>query len=180
MPMPVEVRHSARRTRTISWQIIDGRIVIQMPQAMSAEDQARWIAEITQRAEARLKRAERATDADLLARARALARAYLDNAPVRSAVWMRAETRWGSCTPDTGAIRLNERLAAFPDWVLDYVIVHELAHLYEANHSSRFWALVDRYPYAERARGFLLGVQHATNWRPDDEMAPPVAPTPTT
>ena len=64
-------------------------------------------------------------------------------------------TRWGSCTPATGAIRLSSSLAAFPEWVIDYVIVHELAHLREPGHSPAFWALVERYPKAERARGYL-------------------------
>jgi predicted metal-dependent hydrolase len=65
-------------------------------------------------------------------------------------------TRWGSCTPVDRSIRLSSRLAAFPAWVLDYVIVHELAHLVEFRHNARFHALVARYPKTERAIGFLI------------------------
>ena len=65
--------------------------------------------------------------------------------------------RWGSCTPSTGVIRLSDRLQAMPSWVVDYVLVHELAHLVEAAHSPAFWRLVRGYPEAERARGYLEG-----------------------
>lgn len=54
-------------------------------------------------------------------------------------------------------IRLSHRLQVMPSWVVDYVLVHELAHLAEPTHSSRFWRLVDRYPDAARARGYLEG-----------------------
>ena len=64
--------------------------------------------------------------------------------------------RWGSCTPADGTIRISARLASEPGWVLDYVIVHELAHLVVAGHNRRFWALVRRYPRSERARGWLM------------------------
>jgi len=64
--------------------------------------------------------------------------------------------RYGSCTPVDGTIRISDWLANMPDWVLDYVIVHELVHLIEPSHNARFWALVARYPRAERARGFLI------------------------
>jgi glycosidase len=65
-------------------------------------------------------------------------------------------TRWGSCTTTTGHIRISTRLAAFPDWVIDYVIVHELAHLEVAGHGPDFWRLAHRYPKAERAIGYLI------------------------
>lgn len=52
-----------------------------------------------------------------------------------------AGTRWGSCTAQ-GAIRLHWRLMQAPLPVLDYVVIHELCHLVELNHSPRFWALV--------------------------------------
>ena len=64
--------------------------------------------------------------------------------------------RWGSCTPSTGEIRISTRLAAFPDWVIDYVIVHELAHIEVGGHDDEFWRLVNRYPRAERAIGYLI------------------------
>ena len=67
--------------------------------------------------------------------------------------------RFGSCSPATGNVRISERLANAPDFVLDYVIVHELAHLLEPNHSRAFWELVYRYDKAERARGYLLALQ---------------------
>ncbi len=77
--------------------------------------------------------------------------------PPRSVVWAENQAeRWGSCTPDARSIRVSSRLAAFPVWVLDYVIVHELAHLVEPNHGPAFHDLVARYPLAERARGFLI------------------------
>jgi predicted metal-dependent hydrolase len=66
--------------------------------------------------------------------------------------------RFGSCTPANGHIRLSLRVGSLPDWVRDYVIVHELAHLVEANHSDRFWRLVGAYPLTERARGYLMAV----------------------
>jgi len=51
-------------------------------------------------------------------------------------------TRWGSCTAKTRRIRLNSALCRAPRECLEYVIVHELAHIREANHSPRFWAIV--------------------------------------
>lgn len=71
------------------------------------------------------------------------------------------DRRWGSCTPATGAVRVSDRLAGMPDRVLDYVLIHELAHLQVPDHSPAFHALVDRYPHTDWARGFLDGVHHA-------------------
>ncbi len=107
----------------------------------------------------------RPTDVGLLSRAQALSARYLDGAAVPSSVrWVdNQQGRWGSCTPADGSIRLSRRLLGMPGWVLDYVIVHELAHLIVADHGPGFWRLVAGYPKTERAKGYLEGVAHAAH-----------------
>ncbi len=55
------------------------------------------------------------------------------------------KSRWGTCQPSTGTIRLNSELAKKPRECLEYVVVHELAHLIEASHGPRFVAVMDRH-----------------------------------
>lgn len=77
---------------------------------------------------------------------------------VRASSWqLRAmSTRWGSCTPATGRIRVNVRLAAYPPTCLDYVVAHELTHLLEPSHNARFHELLARaYPDERAARALL-------------------------
>ena len=99
-------------------------------------------------------------DADLERRARELNRQYFGGKlRWKSVRWVSNQnTRNGSCTPSQGTIRISHRLAKMPAFVRDYVLVHELAHLVEANHGPRFWKLVNRYPRTERARGYLMAV----------------------
>ena len=66
--------------------------------------------------------------------------------------------RWGSCTPEDGTSACRRVSRPIPPWVLDYVLVHELAHLLVDSHGPEHDELVDRYPLAERARGFLMAV----------------------
>ncbi len=132
---------------------------IECPAAMGTRDEADWRQRIVDRVKVRLARLSRIDDTALNARARALARVHFGrDLPLTSAAWSdRQNHRWGSCTSQTGAIRLSARLRTLPSWVVDYVLVHELAHLVVPDHSARFWELVKRYPLAERARGFLAG-----------------------
>ncbi len=96
-------------------------------------------------------------------RAEAARRIQLAIAPHAEALGVRpravrlkdTQTRWGSCAPD-GTIAFSWRLVMAPDWVLDYVVAHELAHLRELNHSPRFWALVEaRTPHRDAATAWL-------------------------
>jgi predicted metal-dependent hydrolase len=132
--------------------LVGQTLEIRLPAWMSAAEEAHWVAEWTRR----FRRKITADRFDLQERATTLARRY-DLPQPASVRWVDGmHTRWGSCTPSTGAIRLSTALAAYPDWVVDYVVVHELAHLREVGHTPAFWRLVARYPMAERARGYLI------------------------
>ena len=68
----------------------------------------------------------------------------------------RMKTRWGSCTPKTGTIRISSALAAYPPACLDYVVAHELTHLLEPSHNERFHALLDRFCPENRTLAAIL------------------------
>jgi hypothetical protein len=78
-------------------------------------------------------------------------------------------TRWASCTPTDRTIRVSERLRDVPSWVLDYVLVHELAHLQEPGHGTEFWSLVRKYPRTDRAMGYLEGLSAAAGWSIEED-----------
>ncbi|HEY4615747.1 MAG TPA: M48 family metallopeptidase [Citricoccus sp.] len=160
---PVRLVRSARRTRTISAAWRQGRLQVSVPMGLDAQEEHEWARKMIRKVAARQPEGP-SSDADLLARARTLARRYLDGAVTpHEVVWSsRQQRRWGSCTPATGRIRLSSELATMPGWVLDAVIVHELAHLEHANHTPAFHALADRYPRQREAMAFLAGVSFAS------------------
>lgn len=162
MSHEVEVRRSRRRTRTVSAYRRDGKVVVMIPDRFSAAEEAEWVTTMLQRLD-RSEARRRRTDDQLMRRSRDLARDYLHGRVMPASVrWVdNMTTRWGSCTTTTREIRLSERLQPMPSWVVDYVLLHELAHLIEPSHNKRFWHWVDRYPQAERAKGYLEGVAHA-------------------
>jgi predicted metal-dependent hydrolase len=175
----VEVRRSARRRRTVS-AYRDGDVtVVLIPARFSKAEERRWVAEMVARLqarEARRQRGPRRSDDALLARARQLSTSVLDGAARPTSVrWVsNMASRWGSCTPSDGTIRVSARLRDMPGWVLDYVLVHELAHLLVPGHGADFWELVGRYPRSERARGYLEGVAAAAHLdRSDEDGTPP-------
>jgi predicted metal-dependent hydrolase len=153
----VEVRRSPRRKKTISAEIAGDTLIISIPERLSRADEQEWVARMAGRMSERRRRDRLNDGASLAGRAAELADRYLVGVRPRSIEWTATtKSRWGWCSPEDGDIRLSLALAAYPGWVRDYVIVHELAHLSVADHSERFWKLVERYPLAERARGFLI------------------------
>lgn len=151
-PFSVNVIRSARRKRTVGAQLNAGVLTVTVPSWMSGAETEMWVAKMS----ASFQRKMSADRIDLTVRATTLARRYELPRP-RDIRWADdMVSRWGSCTTTTGHIRVSNRLAAFPDWVIDYVIVHELAHLEVSGHGADFWHLAHRYPKAERAIGYLI------------------------
>lgn len=158
----VEVRRSARRRSTVSARVEADRIIILLPAHLSAAAEQQWVDKMVQRL-ADKRTTPAGSDAELAARAVQVASRYLDAAAGHelrptSVSWVtNMDHRWASCSTDSGAIRVSHRVQAMPDWVLDYVLAHELVHLVEPNHGRRFRQLLANYPSAERAEGFLEG-----------------------
>lgn len=159
--MPVRVIRSNKRKKSSAARVVDGVIEVRIPGWMSAAEETEAVATLTRRIER--KRAVRDADIDLVDRGRKLSKAY--ELPMATDIrWATNQnTRWGSCTGDDATIRISSRLAKVPDWVLDYVLLHELTHLVEMNHGPEFHRLMDRYPRGERAEGFLdaMALGHA-------------------
>ena len=154
-PLPVEIIRSSKRRKTVSARIVDGRIVVRMPHGMTTAQEEEYVASLV----ARLERQHTAARIDLAERAATLARRYDLPRPRSIRFVSNQEQRWGSCTPSTGEIRISDRISGFPGWVVDAVVVHELAHLVHLHHTPQFWALANRYPKTERAYGFLIAKQ---------------------
>ncbi|MFB9620767.1 M48 metallopeptidase family protein [Brooklawnia cerclae] len=158
----VEVRRSARRRKTVSARVEGDTAVLLLPDGMSRADEQRWVTTMVARLASRRHRAP-GSDDELAARAAIVARRHLEPAVGQalrptSVRWVTTmNQRWASCSTDAGTIRVSHRLQQMPDWVLDYVLAHELVHLLVPDHGPRFQELLAHYPQAERARGYLEG-----------------------
>lgn len=162
MTLRVEIIRSTRRRRTAQARVVDGVLEVRVPAGLPAHEEDRLVKGFV----TRFERTRMAGPIDVEARARTLARRLDLPLPAKVSWVGNQRARWGSCSIRSREIRVSDRLSAFPDWVLDYVLVHELAHLAVADHSPAFWALVERYEKAERARGFLM----AKGLETDDEL----------
>lgn len=168
----IEVRRSRRRRRTVSAYREGGRTIVLIPSRFSADEERTWVEAMMRKLAAGDKR-RRPSDQQLLERATDLSRRYLGGlaTPVSIAWVTNQSSRWGSCTPAEGTIRISVRVKGMPSWVLDYVILHELTHLLQPGHGPEFWSMLESYPRTERARGYLDGVAATTRLQsPDHEI----------
>jgi predicted metal-dependent hydrolase len=179
---PVVVRRSARRRRTVAAFWEDGNAVVAIPAHFTKAQENEWVRRMLDKLKRQGERGAQgagrrrpASDAALAAHAAELSSRYLGGRAAPTSVrWVsNQKSRWGSATPADGTIRLSDKLRAMPQWVIDYVLLHELAHLLVAAHNAAFWRLLEAYPETQRAKAFLEGVAFATSrgLGPDEEGA---------
>lgn len=167
----IEVRRSPRRRKTARAYLDGGRYVVEVPAHLDGRDLDDTVTRLVARLD---RRRGDLGDDDLMLRARNLAALHLEptiggGIPEFTIRWVtNQQHRWGSCTPRTGAIRISDRVRVMPDYVRDYIIVHELIHLVEPGHGPGFQALLAGYPEGDRARAFLDGYAAGAAWEPAD------------
>jgi predicted metal-dependent hydrolase len=156
----VKVIRSKRRKKTVEARLKSGTLVVRAPATISESELNPLIEKLKAKVSKKLGRQQKESDATLEARARALNQRYFEGKLSWQSIRYvtNQNKRYGSCTPSLGSLRISHRVAHLPAWVRDYIIVHELAHLVQPNHSPAFWDLVNRYPRAERARGYLMAI----------------------
>src|SRR5204863_8147381 len=129
----IELVGGTRRRNHVEPAWVGDRLRVSYPSGMTLADAREAAEELAERMRRRIDPAR----IDVATRARRLAREYGLPRP-KKVQWSGHQLqRWGSCTPEDATIRVSSRLAAFPSWVLDYVLVHELAHLRVENHGAQ-------------------------------------------
>jgi hypothetical protein len=164
----VEVRASAKRKKTGTAHWSGSRIVVQIPARLRGRERARFVDELVERLLTQRPQ-NAAGDASLEERARVLAELYLDGVEAASVRWVANQRRrWASCSPASREIRVSSRLRQCPEWVIDAVLVHELAHLIEADHSAAFYDLANRHARQAECALFLDGFALGLGLRIED------------
>ncbi len=162
--MDVKIIRSQRRKKTISAREVDGVIHLYLPAALSREKEFKYVQWAKKRFEARRRKrelTENNADEVLEQRAREFNRRYFGGELSWTRISYTTEQNartFGICNTRNRTIRVSDRLLKMPQFVHDYVVVHELAHLKVPRHGPDFWRLVNRYPKTERARGYLMAI----------------------
>ena len=157
---PVLVRRSSRRWKTVSARWEGGVMCLAVPATLSDKQVESWARKMRKRLGSKPSAAR--SDEALMRRAEEISREVFDGRGVPSSIrWVTNQRmRWGSATLSTGAVRISHLLEQMPQWVIDYVIGHEMAHLIvpDDGHGKRFKALESKIPRAAEAKAFLDGV----------------------
>jgi predicted metal-dependent hydrolase len=156
----IRVIRSSRRKKSIGAYREQGAIVISVPARLSNSKVSAVIPELVEKILTKEAK-ERLTDSQLHERSLYLLAKYLPEfttAPA-SVTWRPMSERWGSCTTVDRTIRISDRLNGAPEYVVDYLLVHELIHLEIADHGPGFEGLLARFEASERASAYLEGYE---------------------
>jgi hypothetical protein len=156
----LEIRVSTRRVKSANAYWRTGVLVISLPAHLSVQQRQDFIDNLVERMMNK-RRVHHGSDETLLARAMELAPKFIGEVRPTSVRFVTNQrNRWGSCSYDTGEIRITDRLKGAPHYVLDVVLIHELCHLVEPNHSEAFQALLVGMERRSEAEAFLAGIEH--------------------
>ncbi len=162
-PIAVEIVRDGRLRTRVHWEWHGNQVCIRAPRRVPQRELDRLVAEIVEEVKRRRAQVRARADTDLETLARRINKRYFGGQITWHSIrWVsNMRKRLGSCTvggPTDGDIRISDRVRDWPDWVVDYIVAHELTHRKYPNHSKEFWAYLSQYPKAERARGFILGL----------------------
>jgi predicted metal-dependent hydrolase len=173
-PIAVEIVRDGRLRSRVHWEWSGDHVRVRAPRRVPQRELDRLVAEIVEDVKRRRAQVRARADQDLETLARRINKQYFGSEITWHSIrWVgNMRKRLGSCTnggPTDGDIRISNQIKGWPDWVVEYVVAHELAHRKHSNHNNEFWAYVAKYPRTERARGFLLGIafqlgQDAEEW----------------
>jgi len=158
--MHIKILRSKKRRRTVSARMVKDILIVRAPESMPEGRLQKIVAEFKARIERKQLKEELNKRENLAQRAKEFNLRYFENKlTIGSIEYVASQnSKFGCCNYRTGRIRISHRVSTMPQWVRDYVIIHELAHLAVPDHSRAFWDIVGRYKLAERARGYLIGV----------------------
>ncbi|MBN1564788.1 MAG: M48 family metallopeptidase [Anaerolineae bacterium] len=170
--LTVEATKDNRLRKSIRWTLKQETIQVRFPAHISTAELDRLLEDIIDRVRKQRARARQQNDDDLEQRAQAINTRYFQSELQWHTIrWVgNMKRRLGSCTEGgttDGDIRISDRIKHWPDYVIDYIVAHELAHRKYPNHSRAFWDYVARYPHTERARGFIDGIAFAEGDDPE-------------
>ncbi|MDD5281860.1 MAG: M48 family metallopeptidase [Candidatus Omnitrophica bacterium] len=154
----VKILRSKKRRRSVSCRLVRGILVVRAPENMPDIRLQEVIAELKSRIERKYLKEQLNKNENLAFKAEEFNKRYFENKlKVNSIEYVTGQkSRFGCCNFRTGSIRISHRISSMPQWVRDYVIIHEMAHLAVPDHSRAFWDIVNRYKLAERAKGYLI------------------------
>ncbi len=154
----IKILRSKRRKRTISARLSKNILIVQAPESIPEGRLRKVIDEFKTKIERKKLKEELNERENLAQKAKEFNVRYFENKlKIHSIEYVtNQDSKFGCCNYRTGCIRISHRVSAMPQWVRDYVIIHELAHLVVPDHSQAFWDIVNCYKLAERARGYLI------------------------